>query len=50
MGKKEGFTGCNQSREVEPVGVDKEEEDTEEDKHVIVRRKERERNDHKRES
>ena len=36
MGKKEGYTEFNQSGEVEPVGVDKEEEDTEEDKNDIV--------------
>ena len=39
MGKKEGLAECNQSREVEPVGVDKEEEETEEDKNDIVGRK-----------
>ena len=37
-GQERRVTECNRSREVEPEGVDKEEEDTEEDKNNIVRR------------
>ena len=46
-GQERRATECNWSGEVEPVGMDKDEEDMEVDKNDIVRRKEWEGIDHK---